>query len=195
MNVYELAKRRKTVREFSSDPINLEDVLYAIQTAKEAPSGANKQPWLYILVTDPSIKKRIRSECEEVERVFHERAPSWMKKWFKERNITWKKPFLTEAPILLLVFANKNEPHAIQSVWLSIGYLLLALEEKQLVTVTYTPSGYGWANNLLNIPKNYSLQVILPIGRAKPDIKYRKQPRKSLQEITFLNSYGQPLTI
>ncbi len=191
MSVYELAKRRATVREFSSDKVNIEDVIYAVNVAKEAPSGANKQPWRFLIVTDGKIKEEIRKHCEDAERRFHEKAPDWMKKWFQERGITWRKPFLTDAPVLLLVFSNKKEPYAIQSVWLAIGYLLLALEEKGLCTVTYTPSSIKWTHELLNVPENYVLQTILPIGKPKGTTS--KQPRYKSEDILYLNRFGKSI--
>ena len=182
--VYELAKKRATIREFKDESVPLDDVIYALNVAKEAPSGANKQPWRFVIVTDMKKKHKIREFCEEIEKQFHELAPDWMKKWFKKRNITWKKPFLENAPVLILVFADNKAPYYIQSTWIAIGYLLLALEEKGLATVTYTPSKIRWFNEFFDIPQNYVLQVILPIGKPATD-SYKKQPRKKLEELIF----------
>ena len=176
--VYELAKKRATIREFKDESVPLDDVIYALNVAKESPSGANKQPWRFVIVTDMKKKHKIREFCEEIEKQFHELAPDWMKKWFKERNISWKKPFLENAPVLVLVFADNKAPYYIQSTWIAIGYLLLALEEKGLATVTYMPSKIRWFNEFFDIPQNYVLQVILPIGKPATD-SYKKQPRKN----------------
>lgn len=181
-NVYELAKRRATIRFLKTEPIILDDVMYALRVAIEAPSGANKQPWRFVIIKDPEKKRSIREFCENVEKEFHKVAPKWMKEWFKQAGITWEKPFLENAPILLLVFADSTAPYYIQSTWLAIGYLLLALEEKGLATVTYTPSKVRWFNEFLKIPKKYILQTILPIGKPALD-KYKKQPRKQLDEL------------
>jgi len=186
-----LAERRKTVREFSKNDVSLKDILYAINVARQAPSGANKQPWRFIIIRENNKKELIRKKCEEIERKFHDRAPEWMKKWMSERNITWKKPFLTEAPYLVFVFADITAPMAVQSVWLAIGYLLLALEEKELSTVTYTPSEIKWANELLNVPNNYRLQAILPIGKIRKGYNYKKQPRLPLDKILFYEQYKE----
>jgi len=177
-----LARRRKTIRNFKREDINIDDIYYALEAAREAPSGANKQPWRFILVKDQSLKKKIRDYCESVEREFHEKAPEWMKEWFKERNITWRKPFLEDAPVLLLVFSDGNAPYNVQSTWLAIGYILLALEERGLSTVTYTPSKVHWFNDLFGIEKRYLLQAILPVGKSA-DPSYEKQPRMSLDEL------------
>lgn len=186
-NIAELARRRVSVRAYVSEPINLQDVIYAITAASQAPSGANTQPWRFILVTDSKLKKKIREECERYEREFHERAPLWMRKFFNERNITWRKPFLTDAPILIVVFGRKTAPYFVQSVWLSIGYLLLALEERGLASLTYTPPRVSWVNELLKVPKEYVLQAIIPVG--KPLDKNSIKRRLDLSEILFFNKW------
>jgi len=86
-------------------------------------------------------------------REFHEKAPLWMRKFFKERNIIWRKPFLTDAPILIAMFGRKTASYFVQSIWLSIGYLILALEERGLASLTYTPSKVRWINELLKSTK------------------------------------------
>ena len=151
-NVLDLAIRRVSVRSFSNTPIDLKDVLYALDTARNAPSGANKQPWRFIIIASSDLKKKIRMFCEEAEKEFHSQVPEWMRLWLREKGITWKKKFLTEAPILIMVFGKTKEPYWVQSVWLAIGYLLLALEEKGLASLTYTPPKVKWANKLLNVP-------------------------------------------
>lgn len=116
-----------------------------------------------------------------------------MKRWMSERKITWEKPFLTDAPLLQFVFADLTAPMAIQSVWLAIGYLLLALEERGIHTVTYTPSEIGWANKLLKVPRKYKLQTILPLGLEKEGSGYKKQPRRGLEQILFYEEFGRIL--
>lgn len=193
--VLELAKRRKTIREFSSEKIDLEDVIYAINVAKEAPSGANRQPWRFVIVIDNEKKKVIREICERIEKRFYSKAPDWFKTWASSLGITWEKPFLTQAPVLLFVFADIKAPSAVQSVWLAIGYILLALEERGLVTVTYTPSELRWANELLKVPNNYRLQAILPIGKMKMGYNYEKQPRFRISDILFLEEFGRKMDL
>ena len=180
--ILDLAKRRITIRSFRRDEIDISDVYYALNVAREAPSGANKQPWRFIIVRDQSLKKRIRKHCEEVEKEFHSKAPEWLREWFREIGITWRKPFLENAPILLLVFSDGTAPYNVQSTWLAIGYILLALEERGLATVTYTPSKVRWFNELFKIDKRYVLQTILPIGKAACDI-CSKQPRLPLDNL------------
>ncbi len=101
----------------------------------------------------------------------------------KNRKITWKKTFLTNASYLILVFSDMECPYAIQSIWLSIGYLLLGLEEKKLSSLTYTPPSLAKLRNILGIDKRYSLQTIIPVGYSKEE--KIKEKRKRLEEKSF----------
>jgi len=109
MNVLELASSRSSVRRFKRDPVPLSDIRYILDVARRAPSGANRQPWRFLVVRDDEIKQIIRRECEAVEREFHKRADPSLKKWLEARGITWEKPFLTEAPFLILVFGKAGD--------------------------------------------------------------------------------------
>lgn len=189
--ILELARSRRTVRRFQGREVGLEDIVYVLEVARQAPSGANRQPWRFVVVRDQDIKRVVRKKCEEAEREFHEKAPEWMKRWFREKGITWMKQFLEEAPVLVLVFGRRTEPYWVQSVWIAVGYVLLALEEQGLSTVTYTPPKTGWANELLGVPRDYILQVILPIGYAGEEPE--KPSRLPLSEIAFLDRWGNPL--
>jgi len=91
--VYELAKKRTTIREFKDESIPLDDVIYALNVAKESPSGANKQPWRSVIVTDVKKKHKIREFCEEVKKQFHELAPDWMKNGSKKEISPGKSHF------------------------------------------------------------------------------------------------------
>ena len=115
-SVLELATKRRTARVFSSAPVNLEDVLYGVRAAVQAPSGANRQPCRFLIVNDPAIKQRIRTACETAEERFHMNARAELKQWFGSKQITPRKRFLTEAPILLAVFSNQEMPYATESL-------------------------------------------------------------------------------
>lgn len=178
--VMRLATRRKTTRVFSSTPVNLEDVLYCIGVAVQAPSGANKQPWQFMVIDDARVKEKLRAKCEEQEKCFHETVGTSFKQWLESKKITWCKPFLTEAPMLLAVFSNQAMPYATESTWLAIGYFLLALEEKSLSTITYTPSYPEKVRAALDVDEPYRLETILPIGfSADPSPKAHRQPPES----------------
>ncbi|KAF2956931.1 nitroreductase family protein [Marinitoga sp. 38H-ov] len=184
MNILELAKNRKTVRKFSKDIPPIEDIKYAINIAKEAPSGKNDQPWLFILITNKEEKVKIREICEKGEKAFYKNSKGRLKEWLDKMSFSWEKDFLSEAPYLLFVFSNSKSPFSKESVWISIGYLLLALEEKGLSTVTYTPSNYNEISRFINPPENYKLEVILPIGYSI-DNKH-KYARKDLEDILII---------
>jgi len=95
-SVLDLAKRRANTRDFLGEPVDLRDMLYAIEVARNAPSGANRQPWRFVVVVDSDLKKSIRMLCEEAEKEFHSQAPEWMKRWLREKGITLRKEFLTQ---------------------------------------------------------------------------------------------------
>lgn len=184
--VYTLAKRRKTVRRFTSSPVDWKEVSTALKAACQAPSGANSQPWRFMAVTDPPMKRRIREACEHGERAFYATVKGEWREWLLARGLSWSKPFLEEAPLLLLVFSQETPPYAIQSVWLAIGYLLLALEERGLGTVTYTPSSTRGVLDEIGVPDGLRLEAILPIGFSADE--HTKEPRHSLDEIMLLTS-------
>jgi nitroreductase len=184
----DLATRRRTTRVFANTPVTLDDVLYCIRVAVQAPSGANRQPWRFVLVDDPDEKKRIRAACEEQEKRHHAGVEATLKQWFNSKNITWQKPFLTEAPTLLAVFSSQKMPYATESTWLAIGYVILALEEKSLFTLTYTPSCPENVQSVFNAPDEYKLEAILPIGYSadpKP-----KEPRRPFQSSVYKNLWN-----
>lgn len=189
--ILKLAISRKTVRKFQSKKVSVEDILYCIKAAKEAPSGMNAQPWRFLLISDPHLKEQIRHLCEKGERKFHEKVKGPLEGWLKEKRITWEKKFLEEAPYLLLIFSYKKARYFIQSTWLMMGYLLLALEEKGLATVTYTPPNLDEIRCYLDVPTDYRLEAILPIGFSADEKP--KEERKKLEEIVFLEEWGNPI--
>lgn len=193
--IYELARRRRSVREYKRVPIDLDGILYAISAAIQAPSGANRQPWRFILVDDPNLKKRIRRACEAGEENFYKsnNVPDWFRKWVFERGISWKKPFLTDAPYLLIVLSNKKAPYSKESTWLAIGYLLLALEERGLSSLTYTPSEVKEVLRVLGVPDDYDLEVIIPIGKSIG--QKTKEKRLLLKEVVFHNRWDNPINL
>ena len=187
--IYDLAKRRKTIRKFSSRPVDWKDVIISIRSACQAPSGANSQPWRFLIVTDTETKKRIRKACEEGEKEFYSNVNGELREWLLRRDLNWRKPFLEEAPLLTLIFSEKKAPYSIQSTWLAIGYILLVIEELGLGTVTYTPSITKSVLKALDVPKDYRLEAILPMGFSA-DAKTKEQ-RFELDEVTYINSWGR----
>ncbi|MCA9613119.1 MAG: nitroreductase family protein, partial [Myxococcales bacterium] len=146
-----VARRRRSVRHFATDPIPLDVVERCIEAAAQAPSGANKQPWTFALVTDPEIKRRIREAAEAEEREFYGgRAPqSWLDD-LAHLGTDADKPFLEEAPALIVVFMQRTSEEGArhyyvhESVGLATGFLLAALAHAGLATLTHTPSPMGF---------------------------------------------------
>jgi len=134
------------------------------------------------------MKERVRAACEEQEKRHHETVEEGLKQWFRTKNITWHKPFLTEAPILLVVFSDQKMPYATESTWLAVGYITLALEERHLSTLTYTPSYPDNVREVFNAPRDFKLETILPIGHSA-DTK-AKEERRPLQLSIYRHSWN-----
>ncbi|MGQ9781950.1 MAG: nitroreductase family protein [Nitrososphaeria archaeon] len=186
--IIDLATKRKTCRVFSNAQVNLEEVLYCIKVAVQAPSGANSQPWRFMIVDDLKVKAKVRTTCERLEKRFQKRVRADLKRWLISKGITYKKSFLTDASTLLVVFSDQTKPYATESTWLAIGYILLSLEEKGLSTVTYTPSYPEVLNGVFGAPSNFKLESILPIGYSI-DLR-SKEKRDPLHSFVYVNSWG-----
>ena len=186
LKVLELARQRRTVRRFKDAPVSPETVMPAIEAACEAPSGANYQGWKFSVIVDPKTKRRIRSASEDGEKRFYMNVSGKWKQWLGEASIDHRKPFLEEAPLLVVVYALNDAPYSKESVWLAVGYMLLALEEMGLSTVTYTPSYPRQVEQVIEVPEGYRLEAILPIGYT--DDPKPKEPRKNHKELvkTFM---------
>jgi nitroreductase len=189
--VHELARRRKSVRKFLDSPVEFEAILSSLETACQAPSGANRQPWRFILVKDPDVKRRVRRACEQGEREFYEQVSGEFREWLLSRGLSWEKPFLESAPILVAVLMDQNAPYARESVWIAIGFALLAFEENGLNSFTYTPSNTDYPRKALNAPEDYKLEAILPIGKSADD--RMKEGKLRVHEVTFIDRWGNSL--
>jgi len=179
--IIELAKRRRTVREFRRDDFPVEKIVKAIEVAREAPSGINKQPWFFLIVGDRKRKKEIREVAEIYEKISFQRLRGELKEWLEKNGVTWEKKFLEDAPYLVMVFSDARAPYSKESTWVAVGYFLLALEEEELSTVTYTPPSPREIAKVVNAPKHYRLEVIMPVGYPKKETK--KKERKGLNDI------------
>jgi len=182
-------RNRRSTRKYSKDSISLEKIYRILEAGRHAPSGANMQPWIYIIVTDNGLKEKIREEAEKVERKYHKKAPDQLRKWFKEWKITSEKRFLTEAPILIVVAGSTKAPYWLQSTWISIAYVLLSIESQDLGTLTYTPIETRFLNKLLDIPDYYRPVAILPIGIPAEKPSPKTYARKTLEQVVHLNRY------
>ncbi|MBN1682973.1 nitroreductase family protein [Candidatus Bathyarchaeota archaeon] len=185
--VLKYATKRRTIRKFDSNPINIEDVLMALKIGAQAPSGANYQPWRFIIIDDPKLKRRIREASEDGEKEFYKKVSGDWAEWLESKKLNPSKPFLEEAPLLVVVLAQNGIPYSTESVWTAIGYILLALEELNLSTVTYTPSDTKRVLEVLNVPETFRLEAILPIGKSN-DTKI-KEPRYEISDLVRFNNW------
>ena len=186
--VIKLARKRRSHRKFKPEPVSMDAVLNVLDTAHYAPSGANEQPWRFIIVDDPETKKRVRQSSEKGEREMYEKVSGEFKKWLTQQGLSPDKPFLEEAPVLIVVLMKADAKYARESVWTAVGYMLLALEEQGLGTVPYTPSNTGYPHEVLGVPKEYRLETILPVGVSDDDSK--RTSRTSLESLVYSNKWG-----
>lgn len=166
---------RRTVRDFSAEPVNSETVDECLRIALSAPSGANQQPWKYVLVSNPEVRRELRAAAEAEEREFYQsRAPEEWLSALIPFGTNAEKPFLETAPILICVFAEswKSLPdggrgkhyYVSESVGISVGFLLASLHYAGLATLTHTPSPMHFLNRLLNRPENERPYLIVVAG-------------------------------
>ncbi len=160
-----------------------------LEAGRLAPSGANQQPWTYILVTDKELKQEIRNEAENVEKSFHCKASKSLKNWFIKQGITPQKSFLTEAPALIIVAGYTKAPYWLESTWISISYILLQAASQGFGALTYTPSDTRFLHKLLKIPKDYQPVVIIPLGYPAEKPSPETRPRKPLETLVHKNKY------
>ncbi len=190
----ELMGRRRTVRDFSDRAVDVDIIDHAIKTACSAPSGANKQPWHFVVVSNPGIKRSIREAAEEEERAFYGGRASdiWLddlKKFGTDAN----KPFLETAPYLIAVFLQRNsiddEGHKHknyympESVGIASGMLLAALHNAGLATLTHTPSPMGFLSEILQRPSNEKPYLLVVVGYPQADAQVPAIDRKPFNEV------------
>lgn len=184
---------RRTVRDFSARDVPLDLIEAAIATAGTAPSGANMQPWRFVVVRDPDIKRRIRVAAEKEE---HESYHGRMsEKWLRRLAVLGTdehKPFLEIAPYLIVVFRinsitenGETEPtyYSQESVGIAVGFLLAALHNMGLATLTHTPSPMKFLQEILGRPKNEVPFVLIPVGYPADRAQVPDIARKPLDEI------------
>lgn len=191
---YEEMRRRKTVREFSSEPVAREVIEQCLLAAGTAPSGANHQPWHFAVVSDPAIKHKIRIEAEIEEKEFYERrAPQEWKDALAPLGTDADKPFLEKAPYLIAIFGQKHtlmddgtsvkNYYVPESVSIATGFLIAALHHAGLATLTHTPSPMGFLNQLLERPDNEKPYILLVVGHPADDCMVPNIRKKPLEEI------------
>src|SRR5262245_37936639 len=192
---HEQMARRRTVREFSDRPVPRELIELCLQTAGSAPNGANLQPWHFVAVSDPALKREIRIAAEAEEREFYEhRAPNEWLEALAALGTDANKPFLEVAPWLIAIFAQPyrilpdgrklKHYYATESVGIATGFLVAAIHQAGLASLTHTPSPMGFLNKLLNRPAHEKPFLLLVIGHAAENAQVPDIQRKPLPEIS-----------
>ena len=187
-------RRRRTVRQFSDRPVPLDIIETCLLAAGSAPSGANLQPWHFVVVSDPATKRRIRAAAEEEEHEFYQhRAPQEWLDALAPLGTDESKPFLEIAPYLIAVFAATHSHlpdgrrvknyYVSESVGIATGMLVAALHHAGLATLTHTPSPMGFLNAVLSRPRDERAYVLLVTGYPAADAVVPKIGKKSLEEI------------
>ncbi len=166
----DLMRRRRTVRKYQTTPIDEDSLNRIMEAATLPPSSADALPYAFIIVRDEVTKKSIRAGAEAIEKRFHPKMENELKKLIEVKNITAEKPFLTQAPVLLIVAGDTTIPYWLESTWIAVSYLLLAIENEGLASLTYTPSDIDFLRKILDIPRHMSPQVIVPVGHADEEI-------------------------
>jgi len=191
-------KYRRTVREFSDQPVSREVIENCLQVAGTAPSGANFQPWHFVVISDQKIKKEIREEAEKEERNFYQgKAPQEWLDALAPLGTDEDKSFLEIAPYLIVVFAQSyrlladskkgKNYYVTESVGIATGMLITAIHHAGLVSLTHTPSPMNFLNKILNRPDNERPFLILVVGYPAENVTVPQINKKPLKEyITFI---------
>jgi iodotyrosine deiodinase len=190
----EVMDARRSVRDFSPDPVPRELIELAVRTASTAPSGAHRQPWTFVLVGDAHLKREIRIAAEREERVSYERRMSdeWLEA-LRPLGTDWRKPFLETVPWIVVVFeqlwaededgARRKNYYVRESVGIACGIFIAALHTMGLATLTHTPSPMGFLSEILGRPRNEKPFILFPIGYPSPDARVPELQRKPLEQV------------
>jgi iodotyrosine deiodinase len=192
---YEHLDQRRSVRSIASKPVSREVIENCLKAAATAPSGAHKQPWTFCVVSKPELKSKIREAAEQEE--YNSYNGRMSKTWLEDLaplGTDWHKPFLESAPYLIIVFkrayefdANgqkRNNYYVNESVGIACGFLISAIHEAGLVTLTHTPSPMNFLSKLLNRPENERPYLLLPVGYPSENTYVPDIYRKPLQEVS-----------
>ena len=194
---YELADQRRTVRHFSPDPVTREAIEDAIRIAGTAPSGAHRQPWYFVAISDPEMKRQLREAAEKEERSFYDAraTPEWLEA-LAPLGTDFNKEHLTDAPWVIVVFRRDYELlpdgtklkgyYLNESVGIAVGFLIAALHRAGLATLTHTPAPMTFLRELCGRPANEKPFVLMPVGYPSEDCVVPDLDRKPLAEIAEL---------
>jgi iodotyrosine deiodinase len=189
-------ERRRSVREFSPDPVPRELIELAIRTASTAPSGAHRQPWTFVAVSDPALKREIRAaaEAEEHESYVGGRMPPDWLEALAPLGTSWEKPYLEVVPWIVVVFeemwgvrpdgSKRKNYYPKESVGIACGLFIAALHHMGLATLTHTPSPMAFLSRILRRPSNEKPFILFPVGYPAPDARVPDIRRKDLEDVT-----------
>ena len=191
---YRALGRRRSTRDFSDRSVPRSLIETAIRTASTAPSGAHKQPWTFVSVSNADVKRRIREAAEEEERAFYaERAtPEWLEA-LAPIGTDWRKPFLETVPWIVVLFAQsygldgdgaRDKHYYVQeSCGIAAGFFITALHQMGLATLTHTPSPMRFLNEILDRPRHERPYILFPVGFPAEGATVPDLRRKSLDEV------------
>jgi iodotyrosine deiodinase len=191
---YEIANARRTVRQFSSDPVPQEIIETAIKIAGTAPSGAHKQPWHFVAISNPELQSKIRAAAEQEEAEFYARraSPEWLAA-LEPFGTDFVKKHLTDAPWLIVVFREDYEIlpdgtksknyYMTESVGIAVGFMIQALHRAGLATLTHTPAPMTFLREICGRPLNEKPFVLMPVGYPAEDCQVPDLRRKPLEQI------------
>lgn len=192
---YEDMDRRRTVRDFSPEPVPRELIEYAIRTASTGPSGAHQQPWTFVVVGDPETKRRIREAAEAEERLNYtgRMPPEWIEA-LEPMGTDLVKRHITEAPYVVVLFrqsyglrpdgSRQTHYYTTESCGIAAGFFIAAIHRMGLATLTHTPSPMGFLGQLLGRPENEKAFLLLPVGYPAADAMVPDLPRKPLEAVS-----------
>ncbi len=195
---YAELRQRRSVRDFSSRPVPREVIETCLRTAGTAPNGANLQPWHFVVVSNATVKRRIREAAEAEEREFYGgRAPQAWREALAPLGTDASKPFLETAPYLIAIFAQSygvatdgrkiKHYYVTESVGIATGFLIAALHDAGLAMLTHTPSPMGFLNTILERPDNERPFLLLVVGYPAADAQAPVITKKALEVIaTFV---------
>lgn len=192
---YDQVRLRRTVRDFSPEPVERDVIASCLLAAGTAPNGANHQPWHFVAVSDPDTKRRIREAAEEEERAFYGgRAPEEWLEALAPLGTDADKPFLETAPWLIAIFAEswhlaadgskRKNYYVTESVGIATGILVTALHHAGLVTLTHTPSPMKFLNDVLGRPTRERPFLLLVVGHPADGVEVPDIGKKSLSQIS-----------
>ncbi len=191
--------QRRSVRFFSDEPVPRELIELAIRTASTAPSGAHRQPWTFVAVSDAETKRQIRIAAEEEERRSYlgGRMPDDWLEALAPLGTDWRKPFLETVPWLVVAFeqvwsfhpdgSRRKNYYVKESVGLACGLFITALHHMGLATLTHTPSPMRFLSQILGRPDNERPYILFPVGYPAPDCQVPDIQRKPLEEVAVWN--------